>query len=249
MIYKISPIKALFGVTLNLALFFNMASPQSLYADMKAFVCNKDLSIKEGEVVLTNLQKKYNEVKTLSARFVQYSHLAALDTSELSQGNLVFTKPGKMKWTYHDPEPQEFIADGKTLWFYQPTDNQVMVDNFKVSFRGDLPVSFLIGIGDIAKDFNLKKACKSSEGIILELLPKKGEKKEGKKEEAEFQKISLLVEEKGFLPIGAEIFDPAGNKNSFIFSELDVVKTYPDGFFSPEFPKGTDIIDNRKAQL
>ena len=217
-------------------IFLLLLVPVLAFAESRPFNCFNDLP--DGAIALKKLQDKYSTVKTMSARFVQNSHLAALDTSELSQGSLLFSKPGKMRWSYEQPETQEFISNGETLWFYQPADNQVLVDRFKNSFQSDLPVSFLLGIGDLNKQFSLKGSCKSDAGIVLQLAPKKSQD--------DLQTIKILVDDKEFLPLGAELFDVAGNKNSFLFSQLSTNKAIQDSTFNPKFPKGTDIIDNRK---
>ncbi|MCB9030364.1 MAG: outer membrane lipoprotein carrier protein LolA [Deltaproteobacteria bacterium] len=208
-------------------------------ADLKAFECKKALSVDKADQILSEVQTKYSGLKSFQARFIQYSFLAALETSELSSGIMSFEKPGKMRWVYEEPEAQEFTADGKSLWFYQPTDNQVLIDSFKTAFQSDLPVSFLMGIGDLRKNFSLKQGCSNQDGTLLSFLPKDRVKTD------ELSFFTLMVSSDSFLPIGAEITDVAGNKNSFLFNEMKPNVELASANFSPTFPKGTDVIDRR----
>ena len=68
--------------------------------------------------------------------------------SSLSSG------PGRMLWSYDEPKGQFVLADGKHLYFYQPDQNQVIKSPLKNAFRGDIPFSFLLGLGNLKKDFN-----------------------------------------------------------------------------------------------
>ncbi|MDZ4786017.1 MAG: outer membrane lipoprotein chaperone LolA [bacterium] len=220
-----------------LLLLLVVFSPILASAELSVFKCIKPISKEVGQKDLLLVQVKYGEVQSINADFQQHSYLDALDTWELSSGKLTFSKPGKMKWAYSDPEPQEFISDGKTMWFYQPLDKQVMIDTIDMAFKGNLPISFLLGIGNLSTDFNLKSTCESSEGIIFDLVPKKSDQDLGG--------IRLLVDSKTYLPNGAEVLDAAKNKNSFVFSNLESNNAVSEDIFSPKFPSGTDKIDNR----
>jgi len=200
--------------------------------------CSKNLEKKTLEARVSAVEKSYASIKSIKGSFSQHSYLEALNVSETSRGDLLFSKPGKMKWEYKNPEPQQFISDGTTLWFYQPVDTQVIIDNFKAIFRGDIPVSFLLGLGSLSRDFKLTCGCQSSGGIVLDLYPAK--KDEG------LQSMRLLVNPADNMPAGAEIIDAAGNKNTFILSGLVLDQEIPPSSFKPTFPKNTDIIDHRQ---
>ena len=56
-----------------------------------------------------------------------------------------------MLWRYEEPKGQFVITDGKHLYFYQPEQNQVIKSPLKNAFRGDIPLSFLLGLGNLKK--------------------------------------------------------------------------------------------------
>ena len=208
------------------------------HAEVKELKCGAGLSPDAARAKVAAVEARYATVKSLSGKFQQYAFLEALNTSEQSEGDLIFAKPGKMKWSYKKPEPQVFTSDGTTLWLHQPMDNQVIIDNFKNAFSGDIPVSFLLGLGSLSKDFKVVKGCNGAAGIIVDLTPTKSDES--------LNKMRLLIDPKTNLPKGAEIVDVAGNKNTFILSSLVLDQEIPAASFKPTFPKNTDIIDHRQ---
>lgn len=212
-------------------------------AQERAFDCpgGKELSASAGKEIVEKVQKAYADVKGLKAQFVQASFIQALEVSEGSQGEVWFRKPGLMKWVYSDPEVQTFLVRDDTLWFYQQREQQVLVDQFKDVLISDLPVSFLMGIGDLSKDFSLQKACSGPEGTVLEFEPKGGQPQD---EEKRLQSFRLLVGS-NYMPSGARVSDAGGNTTAILLRKVDVNPAIPDETFAPDFPKGIDVIDRR----
>ena len=57
-------------------------------------------------------------------------------------------KPGRMRWNYQKPDPKMYLADGDTLWLYEPEDKQAFKQDLKAS---QLPaaLAFLTGKGKL----------------------------------------------------------------------------------------------------
>ncbi len=206
-----------------------------LSAQDRAFECLKD--IPSDSQLLSRIQLQYDNVKSLRAEFDQISFMAALDERDISSGTVWYKRPGKMRWHYRVPEEQIFITKDKSLWLYQPVSNQVIVDAFEDVLVSDLPVSFLLGLGDLKKDFTVKSACETSEGIAINLLPVNPDKNLGK--------FSLLVSRTSYFPVGAKITDIGGNETIIVFNNSSINEEIGDKLFDPSFPKGTDIDDRR----
>lgn len=223
-----------------LSICFIVMADIEVYAQ-RAFECSKKVDNKEAQALIGNVQKKYNAIKQLQAEFLQYSYLAAVDTSENSRGKVWLEKPDKMKWQYLEPEEQSFLMNGKTLWYYQPLDEQVLIQNFEDVVLTDLPVAFLIGIGDLRKDFILQEACRTSNGVVLKL-------KMVTKPKEELEGFSLLIDPLLEFPIGAEIVHVGGNKTSILLENIDFKSAIESLVFKADFPKGTDINDMRKGK-
>jgi len=225
--------RALLSLIVTLAVIAAAAAAESPVFDCKA-KASKDSSL------LDKVQNAYASVKSLHAKFVQHSFLSSLDSSELSSGQVWFSKPGLMKWHYAEPDVQDFIVRNETVWLYQETDNQVLIDNFKNILLTDLPVSFLMGLGDLKRDFKLQNSCKTDDGLVLELSPaaKKGE----------LEAFKLLVDERSYQPKGAMVVDLAGNKTAIVMSELELNPDLLQDTFATNFKSGIDIVDRRKEQ-
>ncbi len=215
------------GVFLNSA----MADP---------FQCQTEVSSAKRSSITQEVEKRYREITDLKARFVQRSYFLGLDKEEYSNGQLYFKKPGMMDWQYETPQTQRFVADGKTLWFYQPELNQVTLGDFKDAFTSDLPVSFLLGLGNLEKSFLVQKGCKGDSGLILELAPKN--------DTGSLERFSLLVKESDFTPQGAKVLDAGGNETTITFIDLESNTGLPVQQFSLKIPKGVDVIDERLAE-
>ena len=62
------------------------------------------------------VQARYEKVSDLTASFVQESRsvaFGAAGAASSSRGEVVFAKPGRMRWTYTAPEPSLVVSDGE----------------------------------------------------------------------------------------------------------------------------------------
>jgi len=71
-------------------------------------------------VEIKRIETYLNGIKTIKARFLQVS-----SAGDYSEGNLYFSKPGKMRLEYDDPKPILMIADGVNLTYYDKVLKQV----------------------------------------------------------------------------------------------------------------------------
>lgn len=221
-------------------------STQQAEAQMSVFTCpgGRMLSVAEGKELLQKVQVRYAGLDSMSGTFRQESYVAALDEGEASSGEMVFAKPGRMRWTYRVPREQEVVIRERELWLYQVDKRQVMIDDIGNVLLSNLPVSFMMGIGDLARDFELRGACRTPEGVVLNLVPQKARASTDKTQELEgFQ---LLVDEGQKLPKGAKITSLGGNVTAIIFENLKVGSTQvEERRFVLDLPKGVDVMDRR----
>ncbi len=216
----------------------------SAQAESSAFQCGTQaaLSAAKRTELLDKVQNNYGAVRSLTASFLQYSYLASLETSETSSGKVWFDKPGKMHWHYVEPDAQDFLVRNDTVWLYQELDNQIIIDEFRKILLSDAPVSFLMGLGNLRRDFEVRSACQNEDGLLFELVPRA---KGGGA--SDLKGFKLLVDPQSFMPKGASVTDVGDNITSIILSDLKTNSTVPAGTFEPNFPKSADIIDRRKA--
>ncbi len=226
---------------LALGLIVNTAAAQG-----KAFECAKgsELASSEAHQLLGKVQTTYAAINTLHGNFKQDSYVAALDEQGTSSGEMWFGKPGKMRWVYANPRPQTVVINGGTLWLYQPENRQVVIDDIGNVLLSSLPVSFMMGLGNLSRDFELQGACSVAEGVVLRLVPQKKGPQETQGEALEG--FDLLVDADRGLPKGAKISSLGGNVTAIVFSNLSTKGgSQPAGRFVLEYPKGVDVMDRR----
>jgi outer membrane lipoprotein carrier protein len=92
----------------------------------------------------SRMEVRYRTAKTLQATFLErYLENGRVLRSEA--GTAYFRRPGKMRWEYQQPEKDLFLVDGKTAWFYVPTDHTVTRVPAKQSEDLRTPLALLAG--------------------------------------------------------------------------------------------------------
>lgn len=190
---------------------------------------------KNVELVIENLQKRYESTKDFVADFLQETEIQALNRRVKARGKLYFKRPGKMLWHYDEPKGEWLLADGKNLYYYQPGQGQVIKSPLKNSFQSDIPLSFLFGIGNLRRDFKLTLKGFEQGDYILSLAPKG--------EPAALSEILLGVESQGFDILWARILDSVGNVNTVRFSNLRRGVGLKDSLFRLQVPAGADMVE------
>ncbi len=205
------------------------------------FACIDEIGSEQYSSLLNNVSQANKAIKSVKAKFSQESYLLGLDRIEKSSGDVSFEKTAKMRWDYKIPEKQLFVMDGKNVWYYQPSQNQVMVRDLHNSFKSDVPVSFLLGLGDLAEQFTLNNACRTNSGILLNL--------NAKQNDSSLSRFLLIVRPTDYVTIGAKITDVGGNETSIVLRELILNQPIKTDEFSFNPPKGIDIIDERASNI
>lgn len=198
--------------------------------------------------IVVLVQTFYDQTKTLQAEFEQTRYTRLYDRTDRAKGQVVFKKPGMMRWDYARPNGQVFVSDGKKLLIYQPpeegeTRGQLIERNLK---DDQLPsaFSFLTGAGNLEKDFEVRLLEhdheKFKDGYVLQLLPRKPTPSY---EQLVFYVRTLTSEGKRAGVVQRVlIIDAAGNRNRFDFAKLKFNREVPDKRFRYKPPKGTERV-------
>jgi outer membrane lipoprotein carrier protein len=159
-----------------------------------------------------------------------------LGKTTTASGTVAFKKPGKMRWEFDQDAPQVIVADGNTLWFYQPKERQVIKAPFREAFRSTTPISFLTGVGRLTKDFKASINGTSDDGklVYLLLVPRR--------DSAALGKLRLTVARDNGEIRGAEVTDPLGNISRLQFEDIRRNQDPPDERFVFQIPPGVDVI-------
>jgi len=191
-------------------------------------------SAESDDQILDQLQKSYDSITDFTADFRQETEYKTLNKTLKAWGKVSFKRPGKMLWRFDEPKNQWVLADGKSLYFYQPENKQVLKTPLKNAFRSDVPLTFLLGIGNLKRDF--KATSKGVEGglYVLQLGPKDGKG---------VDEVTLGVDRQNYLINWARIRDPAGNLTTVHFSNIRHGVGVNDSLFRMEVPQGADVVD------
>lgn len=208
--------------------------------DKGASPANTALSL--GEVV-ARVQKHYDGTQSYQARFEQAQLNATFGRTTRSSGEVLFKKPGRMRWNYGSPEPKTFVSNGDVLWLYEPQDKQA----FKQDLKGSqLPaaLAFLMGKGKLADEFHIEFAPKLSYGrpndYRLSLKPKQ--------EQSSYKAIYFIVDPERFHVRQTVLIDAQGNINDVTFSDMQLNAKLPDSTFQWKPPAGVRVINPAKAR-
>lgn len=72
--------------------------------------------------ILTQVEKAYNQIKTIKAKFAQFNSKIQDD---LQTGTLYMARPGQMRLVYEQGSPLEFYADGGYLIYHDKDAQEV----------------------------------------------------------------------------------------------------------------------------
>jgi outer membrane lipoprotein carrier protein len=183
------------------------------------------------------VQKRYEGVEDLSARFEQTTRPATAGATAspltTSRGLVVLAKPGKMRWTYEEPEPSLVISDGETLWLFDPTFGEAQKLPAAEQFGG-AAAEFLLGAGDMKRDFEVRAVSCSEWSVELELLPR---------EPASYEKLYLVANPATGDVQRTRVVDLVGNAVTLELRELRFNQDPPDDVFRFDPPEGVDVIE------
>lgn len=164
-------------------------------------------SSSEAEALTAKVQAFYDHTRDLTARFEQTYTYAGFGRKQVSSGKLLVKKPGMMRWDYEKPEPKTVAVKGSRLVQFEPEANQAYLDDRFDATALSAAVTFLIGKGDLKKEFT--PSLLADETLLLtprELDPR-------------VASIVLSVADDGHVT-ATRVTDGAGNVNEIHFQEV-----------------------------
>jgi outer membrane lipoprotein carrier protein len=164
--------------------------------------------------VAGRVQARYEGVRDLEARFTQKSRSVAqggVGQEMRARGVALFAKPGRMRWTYEEPEPSVVVSDGKTLWIYDPVAKEAQEFPVGEGFLSGTAVQFLLGEGDILGAFEVAAEGCGTPAVRLLLRPRA---------EASYESLELLVAPETGDVRETAVVDLFGNRTDVIFESM-----------------------------
>ena len=193
-----------------------------------------------GDTVLAEIQKRYEKSNDFEAQFVQEYVGKVMQRPQKGEGKVYFKKKGKIRWDYRTPN-QKLVSDGRTLWYYQPEENQVFVSEMSKILQEKTPLAFLAGEGNLSRDFSLinfnEALSPGEENYVVELAPREPSPM--------LSKLVLTVDKANYIVIQADVIDGLGNITRTRFLNIKTNVSLQDSFFQFTIPPGTEIIKSQ----
>jgi outer membrane lipoprotein carrier protein len=183
-------------------------------------------------LVLSRLQRHYRDTNSFSAKFNEEITTVGAPKRERS-GVVSFRKPGRMRWEFAAPELQTIVSDGEMLYSYDPELNQVVQTPLKQALKSSSATSFLLGMGNINRDFKAAFANSiASDGLVHLLLDSKGGG----------YKIEIGLDPKTYNLMTLTLTDQLGDVTKVNFSDIHNNVELPDSTFAFKTPAGADVV-------
>ena len=164
--------------------------------------------------VADRVQRRYEKVRDLHARFEQRTERAALGGEPgdalVASGEALFAKPGKMRWTYEQPEPSLVVSDGSTLWIWDQKANEVQKLSLAAGYLSAAGVQFLLGDGKLADEFQIAAKSCGEPIVTLVLTPKR---------DAQYERLELRADAKSGAVVETAVVDLFGNRTVVAFRD------------------------------
>ena len=177
------------------------------------------------------VQAYYESTRDLEARFQQTYTYSGFGRRQVSSGTLRVKKPGMMRWDYEKPARKTVAVKGARLVQYEPEENQAYVDERFDASAMSAAVTFLLGKGDLAREFVLA----SGEGGTLVLRPREADPR--------VESIALSVGPSGEVT-ATKVVDGAGNVNEVKLSSVRRNPGLPESAFDLKLPKDVRRVDS-----
>jgi outer membrane lipoprotein carrier protein len=193
------------------------------------------------EDVVRELETAYGRMADLRAEFTQTAFNKSLNQTIPAQGTVYLKKGGKLRWEYTEPTPQEIVSDGKKLWVYTPSLNQVNVGDAPEALAGPAG-SFLAGLGRLRAEFSVRflnpAQPKDAEGHwVLDLEPRQPL--------PTLARLILAVDAKTWAVRRAVVYDQFENTVTMRLTNVAINSSLSDRLFTFVAPKGVATVPLR----
>jgi outer membrane lipoprotein-sorting protein len=131
------------------------------------------------------------------------------------------------------------VSDGEWLWIYDPAHQEVQKLAVGEGFLSGAAVQFLLGEGEIQRDFAVTAQVCNDAKVELELVPRRA---------ASYEKLRLRSDPASGELLESTVVDLLGNVTQIAFSGMRSNLEPPDSQFRFRAPEGVRVIELPPAQ-
>lgn len=172
-------------------------------------------------------------LKTLDGRFSQQLFDSRGKLKESSSGRVSLASPRRFRWEYAKPYPQQIVADGSTVWIYEP-DLQQVTKRPQGAEERTSPLAALTDPSRLDAQFRVQEAG-AANGLQWLLLTPKGDAAG-----SGFRSAKLGFDTGGLARM--QVVDQLGQRTDISFTGWKRNAALPPATFRFDVPKGVDVI-------
>src|SRR5690606_25794418 len=183
------------------------------------------------ESAVDKLNAFVQEVSQLEADFQQ----TVIDTDgqvlEEATGQFLLSRPGKFRWDYDTPFPQQIVADGERIWFYDVDLEQITV-KLQDEALAETPAGLLSGNTLPEAEYHIRELESEDELQWVRLVPKETDNT--------YQTVALAFDDNGIREM--LMVDSFDQRTRLVFSNVRINHNLPDSRFQFTAPDGVDVV-------
>jgi len=169
--------------------------------------------------------------QSFAANFTQTVTAANGQQMEQASGRFVLSRPGKFRWDYLAPYPQQIVADGQRLWFYDEDLMQVTVKSQQQTLA-ESPASLLSGSALPADNYQITDLPNKDGLSWVALQPKNSD--------SNYQSVLVGFDKNGLRQMIMK--DSFQQQTTLLFSDAVINQTVDQHLFQFQVPEGVDVV-------
>ena len=179
------------------------------------------------------LQNRLNQVTVLSADFSQTVTSVGGKNVQQGSGKLQIKRPNLFRMDTKSPQETQIIADGKTLWYYDPFVQQVTAQWVKDAVNN---TPFVLLTSNDKSHWNQYSVTQNADTFVLK----------PKAKNSNIKQFDIRVDTNGVLK-NFSTTEKDGQTNLYVLRNI-TNQTLADSLFQFSVPKGVELDDLRKGK-
>ena len=179
------------------------------------------------------LQNRLNQVTVLSADFSQTVTSVGGKNVQQGSGKLQIKRPNLFRMDTKSPQETQIIADGKTLWYYDPFVQQVTAQWVKDAVNN---TPFVLLTSNDKSHWNQYSVTQNADTFVLK----------PKAKNSNIKQFDIRVDANGVLK-NFSTTEKDGQTNLYVLRNI-TNQTLADSLFKFSVPKGVELDDQRKGK-
>ncbi|PLX24308.1 MAG: outer membrane lipoprotein carrier protein LolA [Ignavibacteria bacterium] len=184
--------------------------------------------------IIENVQERYEDINDAVIEFSQSVRFKVSRAEQSIEGTLHFKKPKKYRI---ETAERTIVTDGTTSWSWNPSNQQLVVDNYKEETHALSPEQLLL---TYPKDYYStlvgEEQLAGKSMYVLKLTPK---------EDNAFATAMKIWVSKDWLIRKVEITDVNGAVTTYMIKKITVDQDIADVKFAYQVPDNAEVIDLR----